>query len=322
MKKTTLTLITLTLLALSCNQTRRQPPIPSTLSEIPKQTAIIAYTDTVIDRHNVRIFEQDSAHVFHNDFGIGSKAVIYFNPAPVGGIRRKIFDGNGNLRRIVYTTNRPLHHDYFESDWDDRSIMFPYMDSIVEFLHNGDVRIGFEALRLRDTPFRFRSNLPNFSDYDSAGVLVRRRIFNFYNSTHSHIFEGWGDAHAAWENFHPNGNIKRRTIEGTAHAWTVAVGAIEWDSLGHKTSMSRIEESLPPGDEGGHFALRAIRTTTYFRPDGTIRKISRFSRSGEEAPECPCGYWQFFDEWGIEIDREEFAPCEDFAGDCDWEEDW
>ena len=315
MKKITLTFITLTLLAISCNQTRRHPSIPSTLSEIIEEQDIIAFRDTILWGESLRIFGEDSILVFRGRSD-DVRQVIYINPAPVGGIRSRSFDGDGNVISIAFTTDRPLHYNYFDSDWYDRSELYSYMDSVVTFdRHSGNIIIGFRVIRLRYMPHLVYLNTANYSVYDSTGFLVGRHINDFYNNTH-HIFDDWAGAHFARDDFHPNGNIKRRMFQGSAYVWGVIIGEIEWDSLGRKTRLSRTEFSMPPGG-AGHHSLREIKTITDFHPDGTIRQIARFNASAEGAPECPCGEWVLFDERGIEVYREMYAPCEDFLGGCD-----
>ena len=183
MKKITLTLITLALFALSCNQTRKQPPIPSTLSEIIEEQDIIAFRDTILwEQQNARIFGEDSIHFFGRDGNI--LRIEYINPEP--GVRWRRVTGAGELIGIGFITNRPLHYNYFDSDLDwryDWSEMYSYMDSVVIFnRHDGTITVSFEPVPLRDMPFNFYSGRTHYSVYDSTGVLVNRRIFNFFGS--------------------------------------------------------------------------------------------------------------------------------------------
>ena len=304
MKKITIIFATLAFFffAISCNQVRkRATSIPEDLSEITEQIAIIAYTDTTWSgRREI-------------------KRVRYINPVPVGGVRYRTYGRYSGLMSIVFTTDRPVTNELINGrDITERRVLL-YADSLVLFLPDGNIRTGLQHSR------RFAGDLymPNYSEYDSTGILIFRQIENnWWYDTPRSIFDGWQDigVRYAHEHFHPNGRIKRRTLLSSRFSVLVAVHEIEWDSLGRKTSLSHTEASMPP-DAGHASLLQKIRTTTYFRPGGTIRQISRFNRVAVRAPECPCGEWLFFDEWGIEVDREEFAPCEDFVG-CEGEWEW
>ena len=303
MKKTTLTLITLAIFALSCNQTRRQPTIPENLSEIIEKNGIIAYTDSIIQGENVRIFGQDSMFVFGRRGEVAR--VIYLNPRPYGDVRFRAF--GSNEIEIAFTTNRPLADEFFDSDFVDRNEMFPYMDSVVLFFPNGNRRVSFRAYLLYELPFvqRTRWHHLDYNEYDSTGILISR------------VIDSWAGGHT-FETFHPNGQIASRWIQGQAYVWGAMLGSMEWDSLGRKTREVQVAHSM----RGAGPWRYEIRTITDFFPNGNPRRI-RHWKSFMESDVCPCGEWLFFNESGEIIRREIYTSCDDYEYYCgDWQEEW
>jgi len=132
---------------------------------------------------------------------------------------------------------------------------------------------------------------------------------------HSITIGGSSDFDSKTIEFYRNGQLKNVSEQGVFEGCGIQVGEeLHYDSLGNLISKSTFYHNLPKNAKGCH-DIHTIISTDIYHESGEI-KLRKKRETFYESEFCDCGTWEYYDESGMLVKKEEYESCDDDKLDC------